>query len=264
MSSRPVPPSDQRPSPAEAIAVYILYAGIIARSAARYPSQPGMIGYFGLELVAVGLFSLVLWRLHIAPKILHLYFGVQALLILGLFAWLPAFDFVVILFFPLCYQVALLLSGNLRTFWLILFLLLMGGSMAYFQGFHGLALELIPMVGGLLFAYQVMLNRQMHSDQRQSQQMLDELQAINQKLQTYAHEVEELTTLEERNRLARELHDSVSQSLFSITLNTRAAQILLEREPGRVRAQLEQLQTQTQAVLDEMRKFISGLRPKEN
>jgi signal transduction histidine kinase len=65
----------------------------------------------------------------------------------------------------------------------------------------------------------------------------------------------------ERNRLARELHDSVSQTMFSITLNVRSTQILLEREPSRVRPQLEQLQELSSRALSQMRALISQWRP---
>ena len=135
--------------------------------------------------------------------------------------------------------------------------------MFYFQGIKGLAEGLIPMAGGFVFAAYVIFSRQLRADQKQSQEMLAELQVSNQKLQTYAFQAEELAALEERNRLSRELHDSVSQSLFSIMLNTRSAQILLERDPARVPEQLNELQNQTQAALDQMRQFIIGLRPKD-
>jgi signal transduction histidine kinase len=45
--------------------------------------------------------------------------------------------------------------------------------------------------------------------------------------------------VEERHRIARDLHDSVSQALFSMTLHTRAAQKVLKREGGSLSGQLE-------------------------
>ena len=67
--------------------------------------------------------------------------------------------------------------------------------------------------------------------------------------------------LEERNRLARELHDSVTQQLFSITLTAQAARMQLERDPQRVASQLERLQETAGAALAEMRALIYQLRP---
>jgi len=67
--------------------------------------------------------------------------------------------------------------------------------------------------------------------------------------------------LEERNRLARELHDSVTQQLFSMTLTSQAARAHLEKNPTRAAAQLERLQETATAALAEMRALIFQLRP---
>jgi signal transduction histidine kinase len=67
--------------------------------------------------------------------------------------------------------------------------------------------------------------------------------------------------LEERNRLARELHDSVTQQLFSITLTAQAARTHLEKNPARAAVQIERLQETATAALAEMRALISQLRP---
>ncbi|MBX0327935.1 GAF domain-containing protein [Oscillochloris sp. ZM17-4] len=67
--------------------------------------------------------------------------------------------------------------------------------------------------------------------------------------------------LEERNRLARELHDSVSQQLFSMTLTAPAARAQLEKNPQRAAAQLDRLQETATAALAEMRALIFQLRP---
>jgi signal transduction histidine kinase len=72
---------------------------------------------------------------------------------------------------------------------------------------------------------------------------------------------QEAAVLEERNRLARELHDSVTQQLFSMTLTAQAARAHLEKNPQRAAAQLERLQETAIAALAEMRALIAQLRP---
>ena len=71
----------------------------------------------------------------------------------------------------------------------------------------------------------------------------------------------EYAVIEERNRLARELHDSVTQSLFSVTLLAEAALSLLERDPGKARERLERASELAQGALAEMRALIFQLRP---
>ncbi len=71
----------------------------------------------------------------------------------------------------------------------------------------------------------------------------------------------EQDVLQERNRLARELHDSLSQSLFSMVLNAEAAGIFFDTEPERARAQIQLLYETANAALKEMRTLIFELRP---
>jgi Na+/proline symporter/two-component sensor histidine kinase len=74
-----------------------------------------------------------------------------------------------------------------------------------------------------------------------------------------------VAALEERHRLARELHDSVSQALFSMTLHTRAMELAVQRDgadpDGRVARGLAELRKLTQGALAEMRASIFQLRP---
>jgi signal transduction histidine kinase len=67
--------------------------------------------------------------------------------------------------------------------------------------------------------------------------------------------------LEERQRLARELHDSVSQALYAIGLNTSAAQHLMTADPTRVSRLLGDVLKLAETGLAEMRALIFELRP---
>jgi signal transduction histidine kinase len=71
----------------------------------------------------------------------------------------------------------------------------------------------------------------------------------------------ELSILSERNRLALELHDAVSQKLFSLVLNAEAATTLLDRDANEARAQVVKLQELATQALDELRSLIFELRP---
>ena len=71
----------------------------------------------------------------------------------------------------------------------------------------------------------------------------------------------ELSILSERNRLALELHDAVSQKLFSLVLTAEAAETLAGRDPGAVGEQVAKLKALAQEALDELRALIFELRP---
>ncbi|HEX8855795.1 MAG TPA: GAF domain-containing sensor histidine kinase [Thermoleophilaceae bacterium] len=71
----------------------------------------------------------------------------------------------------------------------------------------------------------------------------------------------QLSILSERNRLALELHDAVSQKLFSLVLTAEAAGTLFERDPEAAREQVTKLRTLTQEALEELRSLIFELRP---
>lgn len=68
--------------------------------------------------------------------------------------------------------------------------------------------------------------------------------------------------LEERQRLARDLHDSVTQALYGVTLHAQAAQrLLMANDVPSAAASLRVLQNTAQEALDEMRLLIFELRP---
>jgi signal transduction histidine kinase len=71
----------------------------------------------------------------------------------------------------------------------------------------------------------------------------------------------ELSIVEERNRLARELHDSVTQKLFGLTLTAEAAATVIDRDPAEAKAQLERLKQLTREAMEELRSLIFELRP---
>lgn len=73
----------------------------------------------------------------------------------------------------------------------------------------------------------------------------------------------ELSIVSERNRLALELHDVVSQKLFSLRLAAETAAAQLDRDPDAARTQLKRTQRLAGEALDELRSLILGLRPPE-
>jgi signal transduction histidine kinase len=224
--------------------------------------RPFLPRYLGLESVYIALFSALIWKPNLPGPLKHLYLVVQSALVLLILSLRPEFDFVVVLFGLLAYQASLFFSGRMRWIWVVCLVLLTGGSLIFYVGFlRGLALALTTMAAEIVIPAYVIVSQDLEAAQVQSQLLVSELQDTHRRLQSYAGQAEEMAAMQERNHLARELHDTVSQSIFSISLTARSAQLLLERDPARVPEQLDRLKEMIADALSQLRSFITQLRP---
>ena len=71
----------------------------------------------------------------------------------------------------------------------------------------------------------------------------------------------ELSVIEERNRLARELHDAMTQNLFSLSLTAQAAGGLVRTDPARAEAEIDHIGRLARETQAELRSLIFELRP---
>jgi signal transduction histidine kinase len=105
------------------------------------------------------------------------------------------------------------------------------------------------------------LGRQFNAMADQLEQNIRALRQLADDNAALAEQATQLATIEERNRLARDLHDSVSQELFSVTMLAAAARNLLTTNPEKAQIQLHQLSQMAQRALHETRALIFALRP---
>jgi signal transduction histidine kinase len=73
----------------------------------------------------------------------------------------------------------------------------------------------------------------------------------------------ELTLVQERQRIARELHDAVAQTLFSLRLTAQAAATLVRRDPERAVTEMEAVASLAADAAEELRQIVAELRPRE-
>lgn len=194
-----------------------------------------------------------------------LYFPAQTAVVIALTGQRPFTDFSALLYVPLCIQAFRAFSRRAAILWTIIYVLLIAVTQMLGLGWQvGFATVLLYLaVCSFLISYDFLYSRT-QADQAESQRLLADLQTAHQKLQEHAAQAEELAAARERNRLARELHDSVSQAIFSITLTSQSARLLLEREPARVSEQIGRLQAMTEDALSQLRTLIAQLRPPQN
>ena len=92
-------------------------------------------------------------------------------------------------------------------------------------------------------------------------QLTRRLSQMAEQLQNMVQTRAELATLEERNRLARDLHDAVKQQVFATAMQLGAAQTLLESDPAAAKEHLQEAEKLAQQAQQELTGLIQELRP---
>ena len=113
----------------------------------------------------------------------------------------------------------------------------------------------------VFFAAYVFAARRAVEARARSEALAADLREANRRLVESAGQAERLGAARERQQLARDLHDSVTQTLFSMTLTAQSALLLLRRDPGEVTAQLDQIDELARAALEEMAALGAGAGP---
>jgi signal transduction histidine kinase len=241
---------------------FIVIVVVTLRLILFYKGLPNFVMVIWLIALFTILYSLEPWLSNHFSGYKHLYFPLQTAFVVALSNLRPFQDFQTVLYFPLCIQIFRAFERPLAFGWTIFFVTLLGFTLIPGMGLlEGLALIVSDLASGtFLISYDFLFSRT-QADQAESQRLLADLQTAHHKLQEQAAQAEQLAAARERNRLARELHDSVSQVIFSITLTSQSARLLLEGESAHVPAQIERLQEMTSSALNELRSLIAELRP---
>lgn len=127
------------------------------------------------------------------------------------------------------------------------------------EGISAGALTVVP-ITVFIITYVLMYQRQLEARQR-NESLLEELEVAHRHLSEYAVRVEDLTLAAERQRMARELHDTLAQGLAGLILQLEAAAShLADHNTARSAAILEQAMMRARQTLSEARQAIDDLR----
>jgi signal transduction histidine kinase len=116
---------------------------------------------------------------------------------------------------------------------------------------------LCGMIFVILFS-QIVLNEQ--NMRSEVERLYLELSEANRRLHEYAVQVEELATLQERNRLARDIHDGLGHYLTAINMQIKAAQAILDQDRPRAVDALGKAQNLAEEALADVRNSVAALR----
>lgn len=96
-----------------------------------------------------------------------------------------------------------------------------------------------------------------------AEELLAELEEAHRQLQAYAERVAELATTEERNRIAREIHDGLGHALTAITLQLEKALVYQEKQPGVALQAVSDAKQVAKDALQDVRRSVGVLRTKQ-
>lgn len=241
------------------LATYLLALSAIVRTLVRF--RTGNIFSISI-IVSIYLILLISEPFFIRQKrqLTYIYIIVQVILISSLSFLTPNVDFWAMLFCPIVVQGMVNFPQNRGYFFTGIFSVITSVRLLFGLGQEvGLPLIFVYTVIYFLLATFISIIREAEAAREDSQKKQAELIETQEALRQ-----SELTKAitEERSRLARELHDSVTQSLHSSTLLAEAGQRLAgEGDIERARGYLVRLGEISQQALKEMRLLVYELRP---
>ncbi len=194
------------------------------------------------------------------PIITHIRLGVLTLLVSGLLLIWPRWGAFPILFFLLGPQAMTDLPLKAGLAWIGAFTVVTAIIFTVANAATGLVWLLAYAGGYVFFAIFGWTMMQAEQDRKRSEQLLAELQQAHQQLQSYAARVEELTIAQERNRIAREMHDALGHRLTVAAVQLEGAQRLIPTHPERASQIITTVREQVKEGLSELRRTVAMLR----
>jgi signal transduction histidine kinase len=255
------------------MAVYLILASVIIRALVMFGGQARLIALALLAIYGALLFSYQQRSAWFAAKRRRavIYLVAQSLLVVSLILIPPHFDYLPLLVIPLSIHAVELLGRRFGFMWIAAFVLIMLWqyvlAVALIKQVNsvdmptGLAMTILFGAMCFLVGQIVCIRRQAEQASAHNQRLLADLQVAHRQLQDHAAQLEELAVVHERSRLARELHDSVTQTVFSMTLAVQTAQVLLTKDVSRVAAQLDRVVELARNASREIQTIVKQLRP---
>ena len=249
------------------VVLYVMMVGgsVSVLYSDRSLRAPGRLALFtALVLVHGGLYWLSTRR-EITLRRWPVYFAVQITLNFAIGVLTRGHWLALGLYMSLVGQITGALWPNLRGIALTVFLsvTLLALNLIVSWGLQELVqfLPIAALMCTFVVIYVLLFVRQSEARER-AQTLLRELEIAHRQLQEYAVRVEELTIGQERERMARELHDTLAQGLAGLILQLEAADSHLESDnPDHAQAVVQQAMRRARTTLDEARRAIRALRP---
>ena len=113
----------------------------------------------------------------------------------------------------------------------------------------------------LFVFYLIMLIKNKHEEKERIRLLNEKLEEANQRLRAYAIEAEQIAETRERNRLAREIHDTLGHSLTGIVAGLDACMMTIDVAPELTKQQLQKIRDTAKKGITDVRRSVKKLRP---
>jgi signal transduction histidine kinase len=120
----------------------------------------------------------------------------------------------------------------------------------------GLGFSFMWLSGGAIYLFISAISR----TSRERAALIVQLEAAKSELEAARERDAELAALRERERLARDLHDSLGHALVAVSVQLEAIQRLYKVDPERASSQIEELKILTRKSMEDLRRSLDGLR----
>jgi signal transduction histidine kinase len=186
--------------------------------------------------------------------------GIQSALLVALFVLFPQSNALIFLFYILSVETLLYFPVKTGLLWLLGYIITATVFLLRISAAGEILSNMASLVGGLLLFGLISSSlRNARLAQKRSDSLLAELQVANRQLQVYADQVETLSIHAERNRLAREMHDTIGHHLTVASVQLEAAHKLALSDPERTAGLAVTAQQQVREALNELRQIVSRL-----
>ena len=240
-------------------AAALLFAAVSVRSILIYGSTPHLSRVLGLLGLWFVLATVAQTRLTQSNRFWVMYVACQTYIVFELLTT-PGFpDFFATLLSVLAMQVMMQAGVRVGGAWIVACALLLVAVLYRTYGAQAFALAVIYSAANVLFGSYALAARRARAASRENESLASRLEVANRELIEMATRKEQLVLASERSRLARDLHDSVAQTLFSISLASQSASLMLSRDAAGLAVQLSRIVNLSRSALAEMRALISEL-----
>lgn len=218
-----------------------------------------------LALGVIGALTLLLFvddRFIRRPAVRHLCYALTALALLALLALGANLTGFIIIGFLLSGTAMASLPPRVGYLWILLFgaITLLYTTLIWPGNIQALLSALGILAGYLFMGATIDAQRKAERAEAEAQSLLAKLQEAHMQLRKSAQQAEALAVAEERNRLAREVHDTLGHRLTVAAVQLEGAQRLIPRDPARAAQMVATVHAQVIEGLNELRRTVAALR----